>query len=546
MSRRSSSASRTRSYLGAAVSGLVFSLASLGCGHAATLTVTDGSTYIGNGGGCSLARAMAYINNGGSNELPFIYCPAVGSYGVDDTIVFAPGVTTITVTSNGVTYSDVPSIVKPVVIEGASGGGRVEMIASTGAFQAGFRVNSSNVAIRNMAMHGFYPAAIDVGQVNNVTIQGNYLGLKADGLTHTTGNVFGVNLNHSSYVLIGGADAAARNVIGMQNTAGINLQQSAHVQIFSNYLGLGADGSTEAGNCSADGSDFSCGAIVVNSLNPDIQIGSPAAGTGNVIGMNHGDGIHIAGTGNPGSTPSNVSVSGNLIGVGADGVTARPNGGQASNNNCGVKIFAAADDVVSNSIGGTLPGSGNVIAHSPYCGVIVFNGTVSGGAATNIADIQGNAIYGNGTLAVDLSGSLYGDGATANDSNGHAGGANLYQNYPVLAHTWRTATNKLYVTGAIASSTTPNQAVRVEVFANASGGSQGEHYLGNFGVRTNAGGIVSFKDQGPFTLPAGTSDITLTVTTDNGTSEYSPGQAFTASGDIIFANSVDAEAVVFP
>jgi hypothetical protein len=546
MPRRFAFVLGSRPYCSAALSGLFLTAMSL-ASHAATLTVTDGSTYIGNGGGCSIARAMSYINAGANIEMPFNFCPASGTYGVDDAIVFAPGVAAITVTSNGVTYTDIPAIAKPIVIDGASGGaGRVEMIDGTGAFMAGFRVNANNVTIRNMAIHGFYPAAINVGAYSNITIQGNYLGVKPDGTTHTTGNVFGVNLDHSSYVLIGGSDAASRNVIGMENTAGINIQHSDHVQIFGNYLGVGADGYSDVGNCSADGSDFSCGAIVVNNLSHDIEIGSSAPGTGNVIGMNHGDGIHIAGNGSDGSTPTNVSVSGNLIGVGADGFTIRGNGGQASNYNCGVKIFAASDDVVNNTIGGSVPGAGNVIANSPYCGVLVFNGSRVANSATNIADIEGNSIHGNGTLGIDLSSSLYGDGVTANDANLHDGGANLYQNYPVLAHTWYTSANQLYVTGTLNSTVTASQSIRVEVFANATGENQGAVYLGQFGVSTNMSGVASFRDQGPFVLPAGAHDITLTVTTDNGTSEMSPGQTSTASSDILYANSYDSEQAPMP
>ena len=546
MSPRFPSVLRSRPYFAAALSGLLFTLASV-AGHAATITVTDGSTFVGANTGCSIARAMTYLNAGMDTNQPFNYCQITGTFGLNDTLVFAPGVTSITVTNNNVTYIDIPAISKPLVIDGNSGGaGRVEIKAGAGAFVGGLRVNSNNVTIRNMAIHGFYPAAIDVGAFSSITIQGNYLGLGLDGTNPTTGNIFGVSLHGSSQVLVGGNNATQRNVIGMQSTTGIMVSGSDHVQILGNYIGIAADGYSDVGNCSSDGSDFSCGGINVVALSHDIQIGSEAPGTGNVISLNHGDGIHIAGNGSDGSTPSNVSISGNLIGVAADGFTPRPNGGQMSNYNCGIKIFAASDDVVSNTIGGTQPGAGNVIANSPYCGVIVFNGSKLGSAATNIADIEGNAIFGNGTLAVDLSATLYGDGVTGNDANGHAGGANLYQNSPILAHTWRTAANKLYVTGALASSTTPNQMVRVEVFATGSGGNQGERYLGNFGVVTNGSGMVSFKDQGPFDLPVGPTDIILTVTTDNGTSEYSPGQAFTASSDIIFANSMDSEAVVFP
>ncbi len=198
-------------------------------------------------------------------------------------------------------------------------------------------------------------------------------------------------------------------------------------------------------------------------------------------------------------------------------------------------------DVVANMIG-SYSGAGNVIAYNGYCGVGVSGGAIAAGEPTNVLDIESNTFFDNGQLAIDLSSTLAGDGATANDSDGHANGPNLFQNYPVLSRVRLNTAGKLYVSGALASATTPNQDLRIEVFSNPTGQSQGTHWRGCISLRTDASGRVTFEDQGPFTLPPGDADITLTGTTDFGTSEMSAPAASTASNDIIFANGFDTVA----
>ncbi len=59
--------------------------------HTATITVTDNSTFVGANVGCSLARAVSYINAGGPTDA-FNYCTNTGTaYGDNDAIVFALG-----------------------------------------------------------------------------------------------------------------------------------------------------------------------------------------------------------------------------------------------------------------------------------------------------------------------------------------------------------------------------------------------------------------------------------------------------------------------
>ena len=489
--------------------------------RSALIIVNDNSTADGfNSQGCTLARAIRYMNAGTAGF--DILCGPGGTFGNDDTIYFylGPGTPKITVTSNGFDYQQIPDINVPLVIEGATGGAtRIEIVPGAGATLPALRVRSSNVVIRNLVIHGFSLAQIDVGSVSNVQIQGSYLGTNASGLTSSpTSN--GIVANGSSAVAISG------NVISGNKFAGMNITNASNIQVSGNYIGVGADGLTALGNC-GDGSDGSTGAIAIG-YSQSITI------SGNVIAANHCNGIRAAGTGNPGSDPDNVVVTGNLIGVGADGVTPRGNGGAVANADCGVKILANSD-AVHNAV------SGNVIANNQYCGVLGFGDGISGAVPMNILDIEGNTLFGNGVLGFDLSATLSGDGATANDANGHDSGVNLFQNHPALTNAWNTVGDQLYVTGTLGSPNTPNQTVRVEVFANPTGETQGRYYLGAFGIALDGSGNGSFKDQGPFVLPPVAPDITLTATTDFGSSEMSVASTSATSTDILFANGFDVE-----
>src|SRR5206468_477431 len=76
----------------------------------------------------------------------------------------------------------------------------------------------------------------------------------------------------------------------------------------------------------------------------------------------------------------------------------------------------------NNTVGGTAPGSGNVIQHN-------------GGAGVNVSDstgnkIEGNSIDANGALGIGLDGA---SGVLPNDTGDPDTGANNRQNFPVIA-----------------------------------------------------------------------------------------------------------------
>ena len=156
-------------------------------------------------------------------------------------------------------------------------------------------------------------------------------------------------------------------------------------------------------------------------------------------------------------------------------------------------------------------GAGNIITGYSGIGVRVDSGS------TGIA-IEGNSIYGNGGLGIDLSA----DGITTNgvapDSDA---GADDEQNFPVL-----TSANSSGGTVAIVGNLTSaiSSTYRVEFFASTSGDAsngEGERYLGFTNVTTNGAGVGSFTASLNGCVSAGQLVISATATDALGnTSEF--------------------------
>src|SRR5438132_458028 len=127
---------------------------------------------------------------------------------------------------------------------------------------------------------------------------------------------------------------------------------------------------------------FALGNAIVGGPGTSIGILGTDAFAGNLIAAN-GDGVVILGSGSV--------VQGNVIG------TTRI-GGTPLGNGRGILIEDSG-----NTIGGTQPGQGNVIANSVVDGIAIFFG------ASN--SILANSIFNNGDLGIDLGD----DGFTAND-----------------------------------------------------------------------------------------------------------------------------------
>jgi hypothetical protein len=126
--------------------------------------------------------------------------------------------------------------------------------------------------------------------------------------------------------------------------------------------------------------------IVLNGATNSLIGGDRLAGEGNVISGNGWRGIRLS---DPG-TYNNV-IAGNIVGTDASGMVAMPNG------ESGVLVESGARD---NTIGGVLPGYGNLISGNVGPGIsIMGNGSDRNVVQGNLIgpDLSGDGTLGNGT-----------------------------------------------------------------------------------------------------------------------------------------------------
>lgn len=137
-------------------------------------------------------------------------------------------------------------------------------------------------------------------QSQGTRVEGNYIGTAKSGLAPLGNNVFGVQLNTTTNITIGGSTAQARNLISGNGNNGINVVGSSSITITGNYIGSDKKGKTALGM----GND-EFGIAVATSA--DITIG----GTGklaNRIMDSEFDGIRA-----PAPLSNNLTIVGNRI-----------------------------------------------------------------------------------------------------------------------------------------------------------------------------------------------------------------------------------------
>jgi hypothetical protein len=293
---------------------------------------------------------------------------------------------------------------------------RQRRIRSSSETWCGQHVNGISIAVQTIS--GTTTVATDG---SGSIVQGNYVGVKADG-SGTLGNgSFGVTA--SAPATIGGTTAAARNVIsgnGINGSAGgINLGiataptpnpttvvfDAGGTIIQGNYIGTNPAGTAAMSNTGRG--------ILVQA--PNVVIGGTAAGAGNVIsGGTNGNNTTGFGIDASASTlngvlvraASGLIIQGNYIGTNAAGTGSIPNA------STGINVT-----VPTVTIGGTSPppvtlgttgGAGNLISGNTTG--VNANGFVSSGVALALGSsvvVQGNYIGTNatGTAAIANSGS---------------------------------------------------------------------------------------------------------------------------------------------
>ena len=401
------------------VLGLFFTVAA----RAATITVTtnlDTAAANGVSGTVTLREAITSINNGANLNADVV---AVGAYGTNDTINFnilPSGFYLINVLT-----TSLPTIVKPVTINGSTQGGSVQNSAVTGDNSThNIMINCSSVntctdgltlgagsagsTIRFIIFDSASGSGIVVNSANNI-IAGNWVGLDSMGTGAAGPNVTGITMSavgpaqDISNNVIGGATPADRNIIGGNTTRQIFMGRfdsggfgaGSNIVVENNYIGTNKTGAVAL---SAGGQ----GIFMADMLNATIggassSLGGSCSGVCNLIsGSGSGMGIVMQGT-----TSSGNLIQGNFIGTNVTGTAALTNG-QAAH------IDISASNAVT--IGGTAAGTGNLISGESVQGrgILVDGGVVG---PVNIqgnfigTTTSGNALLGNGGPGIEVNGS---------------------------------------------------------------------------------------------------------------------------------------------
>lgn len=325
------------------------------------------------------------------------------------------------------------------------------------------------------------PLEFASGVVNEVTIRGNFLGFRPDGTFAPGGEIYfagGASFQGGANVRIGGPDVADRNVISVAGGTALYLHGlTTGLLVQNNYIGVNPAGTSMSAPSSA-GRD---GIRVLSGTGGRI-LDNVVSGNSVPISLTEGTEGYI--------------LQGNMVGTDATGTTAIPN------TYGGVRVRGT-----NHLIGGDEPEAANVIAFN------VGGGGVDVQIYSSGVTISRNSIYSNDGPGIELNGGVTGVG-----NNG--------QPAPTLTSVTSTAAG-LMVTGKMTQAAV-NGTFIIELFANPTGGDEGQAYLGTVTVTTDGSGTGLFTVAVP-SFPAGFDAITATATSQatGDTSEFST--AVTAS-----------------
>jgi uncharacterized repeat protein (TIGR01451 family) len=447
----------------------------------------------------------------------------------------------------------------------------------------------------------------------------NFIGTNATGTAGLGNGLFGVNINDAPSTEIGGTSAAFRNIISANTSGGVELGYGAGSQVQGNYIGTDVTGTIPL--TSGANNALQAQGIVFTTAS-GVLVGGTVPGAGNLISGNQGNGIGSTAFLTP--IPTGDTIEGNLIGTDATGTKSLGNGGDgismsgpvnvqiggttagsgniiASNGGNGINTFPDASgltiqgnyigtDITGTKsmgnvksgvfiwspsnvlIGGTTPGSGNVISNNGGDGISTFSadqgltiqGNLIGTDATGIAAMgnggagvnatlanisiggtapgAGNIIANNGFKSasnnagvlvtaspVTVSGnSIYGNDKKGIDLN--SGQGNNGQPAPILTGAASNLTQTI-ITGTLTATATT--AYTIQFYANAgkdtNGFTEGQIFLGSTSVTTDGTGQAVINTTLPLLVSSGQL-VTATATDPAGdTSEFAAGTVATGA-----------------
>ncbi len=210
--------------------------------------------------------------------------------------------------------SPLPTINKPVTIDGTSEGTAMDQSGYTGTplieldgtaltmTQTALTVDGGGSTIQALAIDNSPGTALALQAHGGDTVLGCFIGTTAAGTTAAANGV-GIDISGCSNNTVGGTGTDQRNIISANTSSGIvigDLSASNANVILGNYIGTDITGMTALGNKQN-------GIVLAQSSNN--TIGGTATGAGNVISGNGLDGIDATGTG------TGDVIQGNLVGT---------------------------------------------------------------------------------------------------------------------------------------------------------------------------------------------------------------------------------------
>ena len=401
---------------------------------------------------CTLRAAIQEANNtSAADTISFAHQFDGPGGGASDVITLAAGAS-----------GSMPNIVQPLTIDGGNCGTATapEPCAELNATGARiFLVNADDTTIAGLALRGSSDtaggdaSAIVFSNADRMKLRNDWFGVSLEGTLEA--NRRSVSGGESDDAVIGGTNAADRNVFAASAGTGLVLANDDRVRVQGNYFGTFANGTTLTGeNPAQQIALFSSGAqdgTAVGGL-----IGGPEAGVPgvcetpcNVVAGTSGSTIRLESPG--GLDPAGqTAVEGNFLGLGATGGTLAVGaikvagaddvivGGDVSRRNYVTDINADADaanlTVSDNFVGLNTQGTARIadgtialgqFGPSPLiAGATVVRNRIArpnaGGGSAMLIEATGTVVKGN-TLGIGTGGQNVGGGAVGLVANGGSG-----------------------------------------------------------------------------------------------------------------------------
>lgn len=270
-----------------------------------------------------------------------------------------------------------PPITDPLILDGTTQPGYVDRpLIEINGFNAGansgLRLLAGDSEVRGLCINRFGAEGIRIEGPGTNLLRANFVGTDPTGIVARGNGTEGILVFGSFGNIIGGTNAADRNLVSGNGNSGVYLLNGGGNLVLGNRIGSSVSGLAALRN----GNN---GVTIYNSSGN--TLGGEAASARNLVSGNTGSGVYLFGP----SAFSNF-IGGNYIGVNVSASTA------LSNSADGVTLFNSP----SNVIGGAFPEGRNIISANGGAGVFL-NGA---GARANI--VQNNLIGPDATGSISL------------------------------------------------------------------------------------------------------------------------------------------------